>query len=86
MFYDVFEPYAAGHIAFSHPFGGFMDRIPLNDDDIHLEDTFFGGFSLGFLIHITDRVAWSVDVSGMFGTAEDSEYFAFTSGLQISIW
>jgi hypothetical protein len=83
---DVVELYAAGHIAFSHPFGGFMDHIPPEDEGIHIEDTFFGGASLGLLIHFNKHLAWSVDVTGMFGTAEDSEYFALTSGLQFSIW
>ncbi|MBW1808477.1 MAG: hypothetical protein JRJ87_09815 [Deltaproteobacteria bacterium] len=86
LFSEVAELYTAGHIAFSHPFGGFMDNNPPNNDDIHLEDTFFGGFSLGSIVHITDRVALSVDISTMFGTAEDSIYFALTGGLLISIW
>ncbi len=83
---DVVELYAAGHIAFSHPFGGFMDHIPPDDEDIHLEETFFGGASLGLLIHFNKHIAWSVDVTAMFGTATDSEYYALTSGLQVSIW
>ncbi|MBW1808240.1 MAG: hypothetical protein JRJ87_08600 [Deltaproteobacteria bacterium] len=86
LFSDVVELYTAAHIAFSHPFGGYMDNIPPYDDDIYLEDTFFGGGSLGFLTHFTDQVAWSVDFSTMFGTAGDSTYFALTSGLQVSIW
>jgi hypothetical protein len=86
LFHDVVELYTAGHMAFSHPFGGFMDDIQPGNEDIHLEDTFFGGASLGFLIHFTEHVAWSVDVSAMFGTAYESEYYALTSGLQVSIW